>query len=283
MKNFALKNPISFSIIITLVFFVLMVVVFIIGTLTTDIPNGKNIGEILGKVIISLVLLLILWRFNWLKGSGITYFGSFKNWIAILPLLVYAVLSTTYAYTGIIEISIINSTEDIFIGANMIATGLFEELLFRGLILYCFLLAWSHRKYNLIMSGIASAAIFGMSHLIWVILGKDFDQGMLQALGAFSSGIFYAAIVVQTRSIWPVVLIHGLTNAFVYIIITDIPNYQETVNNGIMDVLLGIPLVLYGLIILLRFLNEKVNKSQAITKNIGNLANNTKNEDYSNK
>jgi ABC-type phosphate transport system permease subunit len=51
-------------------------------------------------------------------------------------------------------------------------------------------------------------------------------------------------------------LIHGLTNAFVYITISDIPNYKETINNGIMDILFGIPLVLYGLFILFRLSNK---------------------------
>jgi membrane protease YdiL (CAAX protease family) len=256
MKNYALKNPVLFSIIIILIFFIMMVGSFITGTSMSVIPNGKNIGEFLSKLIIAAVLLIILWQFNWLEVSGINNPGSFKNWLCISPFLIYAILSTAYAYTGIIKISIINSTDDIFLGANMLGTGLIEELAFRGLIFYCFLLAWSHKKNSLILSGVISAALFGISHLVWVILGKEFIQGLLQALGAFISGIFYAAIISQTRSIWSVVLIHGLTNAFVYITISDIPNYKETINNGIMDILFGIPLVLYGLFILFRLSNK---------------------------
>ena len=90
----------------TILFFILMIGAFIIGVLMSDIPNGKNIGEFLGKILVSIIFLIILWRFHWFKESGITNPGSLKNWLIIIIPLAYAVLSTTYAYTGIIDLSI---------------------------------------------------------------------------------------------------------------------------------------------------------------------------------
>lgn len=255
MKDYALKNPTWFAIFLLVIFYSLMAEVFVIGELMSHFPNGRNIGEFIGKIITSIVFLIILWRFNWLKIAGINSCGHLKKWILLSPLLFYAIFSSVYAYTGIIKISVIKSSGDFFTGINMMGTGLAEEFIFRGLMFYCFVMAWHNKKNGLILSAMVSAIIFGLSHLIWVILGKDLIPGLLQALGAFVSGIFYAAIIVQTRSIWPAVIVHGLTNAFAYIIINHIPDYQATAVNGIMDFVLAIPLALYGLFILHKFRN----------------------------
>ena len=256
MKNFALRNPILYSILVTIIFFLLMTCSYVIGELLDDISNGKQLGQLIGKITISVLLVYIIWRFGWLRGSGVGRIGNLKAWLIILIPGIFAILSTTYAYTGTIKVPVFMSAESILISTNMLSGGLVEELVFRGLIFYCFLIAWASKKRGLLKSGLISAIIFGSSHLIWVLLGKDLNLALLQSLGAFGSGVFYAATVIQTRSIWPAVIIHGLTNALVYISISDMPNYYETVNNGITDVLLGIPLIIYGLFVLMKFSNK---------------------------
>jgi len=42
-------------------------------------------------------------------------------------------------------------------------------------------------------------------------------------------------------------VIHGLTNAFAYIVISEIPGYNETITGGLMDIVYSLPLVVYGL------------------------------------
>ncbi len=258
MKTFALKNPIIFSILLIIIFYVLMTCAYVIGEVLADFSNGRQLAQFIGKTAISALLIYIIWRFDWVKNSGVGRIGKLKTWLIVLVPGTFAVLSTTYAYTGTIKLPETMSGDSILIAANMISGGFVEELLFRGLIFYCFILLWSNKKAGLLKSGIISSVLFGASHLVWFLLGKDFNLALLQSLGAFGSGIFYAATVIQTRSIWPAVIIHGLTNAFVYIIISDIPDYYETVNNGTMDVMLGIPLIIYGLIVLMKYSKKAV-------------------------
>lgn len=257
MKNFAIQKPIVFSLVVTAMFLVLLSSAFILGALLSDIPNGEDIGEFLGKILVSIVFILVIWRFQWLKGSGFTYQGKWKSWLIVLILLVYAVLSTTYAITGSIDLSFSDPVQYIWITANMMGSGLAEEVVYRGLVFYCFLVAWNNKPNNTLLSGIVSSAIFGYSHLIWVLLGKDLTLGFLQSTAAFASGIFYAGLLVQTRSIWPVVVIHGLTNAFVYIRIAEMTNFNETITGGILDVAYSLPLVIYGLFFLWKDTREK--------------------------
>lgn len=250
MKNFAARKPIVFSLAVTAIFLFLMSSAFILGALLADIPNGKDIGEFLGKILVAIMFILVLWRFHWLKGAGLTYQGKWRSWLVALILLVYAVLSTAYALTGSIELSFSYPGRYIWITANMMGSGMAEEIVYRGLIFYCILVAWKNRPNKTLLSAVASAAIFGYSHMIWVLLGKDPTLGFLQSTAAFASGIFYAGLLVQTRSIWPVVVIHGLTNAFVYIQIAGMANFNETTAGGILDIAYSLPLVIYGLFFL---------------------------------
>ncbi len=250
MKRFANKNPVVFSLLVTIVLLILMVGAFIIGALLTDIPYGKDMGESLGKVLASIVFIVVLWRLNWLKGSGVTNSGDWKRWLIISVLLIYAVLSTIYALTGSIDVPFSDPQRIFWITANMMGSGLVEEIVYRGLVFYCLMIAWTQKTNGILLSGIVSAAIFGYSHLFWVLLGKDLTLGFLQSTAAFCSGIFYAGVVIQTRTIWPVVVIHGLTNTFAYIKISQIPEFTETIQGGFMDVLYSLPLVAYGLFFL---------------------------------
>jgi membrane protease YdiL (CAAX protease family) len=257
MKQIVTKKPIVFSLVVTVIFLILMLSAFILGSLLSDIPNGENIGQFLGKILVSTVFTLVLWRFHWLKVAGFTKVGDLKNWLIVLILLVYAVLSTAYALTGSIGLSFSNPVQYFWITANMMGSGLAEEIVYRGLVFYCFLVAWDGKRNRTILSGIVSAAIFGYSHLIWVLLGKDPTLGFLQSTAAFASGIFYAGVLVHTRSLWPVVVIHGLTNAFVYIRISEIPDFSETITGGILDIAYSVPLVIYGLFSLWKDKREK--------------------------
>jgi membrane protease YdiL (CAAX protease family) len=250
MKSFAVNNPIAFAILTTIVLYILLVGSFIIGRLLSDLPNGNSIGDLAGKVLISILFIFIIYNFNWQKGSGINNAGSFKSWIIVLIPVVYAILATVYAYTGSIDNLMPQSVESIWTAFNMFTYGLVEEIVFRGLIFYCFILAWQDRKAGVMNSVLVSSIIFGFGHMLWVLMGKEFELGLLQSLGALISGIFYAALVIQTKSIWPAVIVHGLTNALVYTSISNLPDFQETVHSGLLDLLFSIPILIYSLIII---------------------------------
>ena len=77
-----------------------------------------------------------------------------------------------------------------------------EEFLFRGLILTGFLNNYSAKKAILI-----SALLFAIFHL-----------NMFQFLGAFALGLFFAWLVVKTKSLWPGIFGHALNNGLPVIV-----------------------------------------------------------------
>ncbi|RBP96251.1 hypothetical protein DFO70_10154 [Cytobacillus firmus] len=90
----------------------------------------------------------------------------------------------------------------IFLIGFSIINGMMEELLWRGIILSR-MLELSGEKAAVLFSGLA----FGFSH---IMLGYSFISCLLFAFG----GVFYAAITVKSRSIFPAVIWHIAMNLF---------------------------------------------------------------------
>lgn len=78
----------------------------------------------------------------------------------------------------------------------------------------------------------------------------------LLVLDSFLAGIFYAAVVLRGRSIWPVVAIHLLLNAYVGARAVGVAGFEETTSAWMIILLLGLPLPVLGLY-LLRGVNER--------------------------
>ena len=128
--------------------------------------------------------------------------------------------------------------------------GLVEETAYRGLVLHAFVRRWGSSRRGVLAGALLSSLIFGASHMIWAATGKPVHLAALQSLGAFLSGIVYAAFVLHDGSIWPAVVFHGLANATGWVMILDRPDFTETVSSGLLDALLSIPLVAYGFVLL---------------------------------
>jgi membrane protease YdiL (CAAX protease family) len=84
-----------------------------------------------------------------------------------------------------------------------IAAPLFEELVFRGIILQGFL-----KRYSPMKSIIWSAAIFGIAHL-----------NPWQFLAAFPIGLLIGWLYWKTNSLLPGILIHFISNTFSFILL----------------------------------------------------------------
>ncbi|MDQ0118453.1 membrane protease YdiL (CAAX protease family) [Pseudarthrobacter defluvii] len=131
------------------------------------------------------------------------------------------------------------------------ATGIFEELWFRGLTLSA-LGSWTPFKATMTVS-----ALFGLSHLANIAYGADAAITAAQVIGAFTFGVGYAALRLRTIALWPLMILHALTD-----ISLAIGNVTGGLRWGIMigsDTIL----LIYG-IILLRQLPRGTSVSEAI-------------------
>jgi membrane protease YdiL (CAAX protease family) len=88
--------------------------------------------------------------------------------------------------------------------------SIFEEVVFRGIVLTIFLSKYSERK-----SIIYSSVGFGLMHLLNLMMGRDLVWVMGQVVWTFTIGLFYGYVFVRTRSLLPAMIVHYLSNVFI--------------------------------------------------------------------
>ena len=99
----------------------------------------------------------------------------------------------------------------------IIGTGLFEEVLFRGLILKILLKKTGHTKRGIINACVISSVLFGLVHFVNILAGAPVLPTIAQIISAMATGIFFAVVFVRTRKLWIPIFLHGLINLSVQI------------------------------------------------------------------
>ena len=89
--------------------------------------------------------------------------------------------------------------------------SIFEEVVFRGVVLSVFLTRYSKPK-----SILFSSLGFGAMHLLNLTNDMEPVWVLGQLVWSTILGLFYAVLVLKTNSLWPVMLVHYLGNLFIY-------------------------------------------------------------------
>jgi membrane protease YdiL (CAAX protease family) len=161
-------------------------------------------------------------------------------------LIVYETIAYQLVFFGNLTVEISNPGLSLSVGLNALATGPIEEIPFRGIILYAFLRIWGDSRKGIIRSVLYSAAFFSCSHLIHIAFGRPPDMVAMKVLMTFLSGIYFAALVIRWRTIWTVILFHGVLNAVISIRALELAGFTETAPALGVVALFQIPLVVFG-------------------------------------
>jgi len=251
-KQFATSHPVIFGLIII---FIAVFVEIVGGTLAFVVGDTYGSHIVRGLILLAgtLFLLLIPWRFNWLRTAGIARLGRIQQWLFVLPAIIYLLITNMYAIFGDFGFQIQDQTlAGVIAFENLIDGGLWQEITFRGVILYGLIRAWGNSKQGIFKSVIVSALMFGVLHSLNLINiafdgGKPVSMTLFQILDTFLSGIYYGFFVLLTGSIWPMVILHGLQNALVNVKAVFIPSFAETTSMWVQIILFDLPMVIYGL------------------------------------
>lgn len=229
IKAFAIKRPYVFGLLLIFVLILLSSLTFPIKFLFPENDLGSAWAGALGSLIISLVFLLIVWRFGWLKKSGFTTFGKAKFWMIVLAIAAYKIMVELLAFTGDLSFSVENPTLAGAILIEYFTRAVIEEIMIRALLFIAMLSAWGDSRKGRIKAVILSSMIFGLIHLFNLFTAPSIAV-LMQALIVMLPGVLYAVLLLKTRSIYPGILLHWLTNAAVNIKILTMSDYQESVS-----------------------------------------------------
>ena len=215
MKSFALRRPLIFSLLLTLLLLGLMfvsrvpfpeTVVGDIGELSPEQVRQPTeleqaISSITNAEILYLVLAIVLAvalisTFGWWREVGFNRPTPWRN----LLLLWFPVLVIVLTLSGGVRAS-----GPFFLGATLISVSLESlgsEMLFRGVMWRALVPA------GLLRAVIVTSLLSGALTLVRTLSSGPWPEAIYLTLTATFGGFTYAAIRWRTASLWPVILIH---------------------------------------------------------------------------
>jgi membrane protease YdiL (CAAX protease family) len=176
-----------------------------------DILISNMVNDTIFRFLGSIVFIFIIYIF----GHKILNIHKpfMKSILIVLPALLISINNFPFIpfLSGNAEIT--KPVYTIFIFAiTCISVGLFEELIFRGLILFFLLEKLPKNKRGLLLSIVISSALFGFMHLFNIFDGANVGATLLQVMYSFAMGLMWSIIVLKTKTIWLAVILHSLYN-----------------------------------------------------------------------
>jgi uncharacterized protein len=191
-----------------------------------------------------LFLLVVVLLFRWVREVGLAQGPQRGTLRVIWPWLMFLALFAASALNaGLPPMSV-----TLFILANTALVGWSEEVMFRGV--------WMrglHRSFGIWVAILGSSLIFGAIHVLNVFLTGDLKGAVIQAVAAFLSGVFLAAVRLRTQSLWTGIVLHGLWDAGTFLVAagaTATATAAPTAMGDYGGIVMSIPLFLLGLFFL---------------------------------
>lgn len=247
IKDFAVRRPFVFTVLLILSILIIEILAGVLVMVLFRVEQTDPAFAPLVLIVTVLYLMFILWSFNWLKVTGVASLGSWKGWAAALILLAYYLFALMVAFFGdfnfIMPADAVSGLKIPTVFINVV----FEEVLFRGIILYALVRVWGVTQKGFYRAVFVSALLFSVIHALNAIAENPSEVPGQMAIALFE-GVWWAAIVLQWGSVWPVVFIHGVTNWVLQTKALSYADYRGSASSYTLAVLLGLPLVALGVL-----------------------------------
>lgn len=168
-----------------------------------DFRNGALL-KILQQISGSALAILLMWYLN------IQLFKKPQNWLYLLPCLIIAVDNFQWSsfIVGNMQLVRTEFVDVVLFTGKCLTVGLFEELIFRGVLFSVIAGYFSNDKKGLWKTYIVSSAIFAISHLF-----NGFSFGTILQVGyTFLTGGLFGFCLLKTKNILCCALVHGIYN-----------------------------------------------------------------------
>jgi len=215
---------------------VLCVIFYVIlFALSFPIANMTTLG---GQIVRTLVWLILSALAVWLmqkmqvfsiKDFSIGYMG--KRSFLVFSIIAIVTLGLLFAFTQLPEYRFIAPNPiDFLIAATsqLVGVGIYEEVLFRGLMLKILLKKMGQSKRGIINACLISSAIFGITHISNIVGVVRYIEQMSvsfvlpiisQVIFTSAFGLLAVALFLRSGTLWIPILIHGIGNLAVQIFV----------------------------------------------------------------
>ena len=218
MKAIAERKPVMFGIASTIVIFVLYALVSI-GLYNLVAPLlGSTSGFLIGGMIrIVFAVPAIIFLGFIIKDSGVRFtfstLGFVKSLFAGIPILLY-ILTLVIPFFNITKINadfITSIPANIF---QQITVGVFEESLFRGLLMTALIVKFCGKAKSRFLTVYLCGLLFGLLHFFNAFASGagygDASMALSTALGLALPGIAFAVVYLYSKNLLGCIILHAL-------------------------------------------------------------------------
>jgi membrane protease YdiL (CAAX protease family) len=212
-------------------------------------PGADEASQSAGMLLATICLLLLLSRLGWLGSIGITRPGSWQVWLVALITGTYLVFAYLFAFFGrpaLNPVILTSTTAARAIIWRQLVVGLAEETLFRGFLFYGLSRVWGSKRWGNPAAVALTALLFAIPHLGQLAIGVSLPSVLLLLLDAVISGIWWGALVLRWKSLWPTILLHAISNMAVGLQGLSMAAVEPAALGYGRAVLLDLPLLAYG-------------------------------------
>jgi membrane protease YdiL (CAAX protease family) len=255
IRRFATAHPLPFVIVAPVVWMMIGGIAAYLAARALQLPPTHKLPQSLGTLVATACVLLVMWRWQWLRAAGVTALGSGRLWLVTTGLMVLIAVAYQLAFFDRIVVdfsTVLASAEAQATLKGCALVGFVEETLFRGFLLYALVRVWGDTRRGLLAAVTLPALLFGLPHIMQVWAGNPLDDTLMTMLNCFVSGLWYGALVLLGGSIWPAVLIHAATNASFQISAASLTGFDPSATGYALATMAELPLVIAGLWLLLR-------------------------------
>ena len=185
------------------------------------------------NIVLTLIIIIIILTSKLTKYYCLNRFPNPKKYIYFIPLLIIISVNLWNGFN-------LNNTpiEIIFYILSMLCIGFLEEIIFRGF-LYQMM-----AKDSEMSAIIVTSLTFGIGHIINIFNGADLIPTLFQVCYAISIGFLFVTILRKSKSLWPCIITHSLTNAL------SIFNINNNISLYVIPIVLIIVPMLYSIYII---------------------------------
>jgi len=221
VNRFSSRHPIICVIGLIMVWLMAMIVLMGVASTIFNLPYGSALPATLSRLIVTLGVISLLWRLNWLKEAGIARLGNRQTWLVALMGLLYFTSFSLFAFYGKFMFNFSHLWRSSAAQETVIVhgfAGLGEEIMVRGLILYVLVRVWGRTRGGLFAGVLLTAVLFSIIHLTQVLTNELSPMSaILLMIETLIVSFWWGAIVVSGGSIWPAVILHWLGNAVIVV------------------------------------------------------------------
>ena len=160
----------------------------------------------LGATVVNAVCFAgvwcVLWRWKWLRASGVATPGRGRRWWLGLPMLLVACSWAVARVDGGASVIVSSLVSLLWVGIN-------EEAYSRGLVQQAL------GPLGAMRAAVAVGVLFGLGHIQnYLFFGASLDDTLWQMLSAGLFGFVCAGLRYAIGSVWPLVLVHAFDDFF---------------------------------------------------------------------